>query len=114
MAIALAAGAGLGLMTLRLGGHYLAMVTISFQQILTVVLTNAIGFTHGPDGVSSVPRPAGFTSGQSFLALVVAIMAISGYLAGALPTPDLAERCARSATTSSPPAPTESTFTARS
>src|SRR3984957_3887120 len=79
MAIALAAGAGLGLMTLRLGGHYLAMVTISFQQILTVVLTNAIGFTHGPDGVSSIPRPAGFTSGQSLLALVVAIMAISGY-----------------------------------
>ena len=80
MAIALAAGAGLGLMTLRLGGHYLAMVTISFQQILTVVLTNAIRFTHGPDGASSIPRPAGFASGQSFLALVVAIMAISGYL----------------------------------
>src|ERR1700735_1366891 len=80
MAIALAAGAGLGLMTLRLGGHYLAMVTISFQQILTVVLTNAIGFTHGPDGVSSILRPAGFASGQSFLALVVAIVAISGYL----------------------------------
>jgi branched-chain amino acid transport system permease protein len=79
MALALAAGATLGLSTLRLGGHYLAMVTISFQQILTVVLTNAIGFTHGPDGVSSIPRPAGFTSGRSFLALVVAIMAISGY-----------------------------------
>ena len=80
MALALAAGAGLGLTTLRLGGHYLAMVTISFQQILTVVLINAIGFTHGPDGVSSIPRPTGFTSGQAFLALVVAILAISGYL----------------------------------
>jgi branched-chain amino acid transport system permease protein len=80
MALALAAGAGLGLTTLRLGGHYLAMVTISFQQILTVVLINAIGFTHGPDGVSSIPRPMGFTSGQAFLALVVAILAISGYL----------------------------------
>ena len=80
MALAFAAGAGLGLTTLRLGGHYLAMVTISFQQILTVVLINAIRFTHGPDGVSSIPRPAGFTSGQAFLALVVAILAISGYL----------------------------------
>jgi branched-chain amino acid transport system permease protein len=80
MALALAAGAALGLTTLRLGGHYLAMVTISFQQILTVVLINAIRFTHGPDGVSSIPRPMGFTSGQSFLALVVAILAISGYL----------------------------------
>jgi branched-chain amino acid transport system permease protein len=80
MALALAAGAGLGLTTLRLGGHYLAMVTISFQQILTVVLTNAIRFTHGPDGVSSIPRPTGFNSGQTFLALAVAILAISGYL----------------------------------
>jgi branched-chain amino acid transport system ATP-binding protein/branched-chain amino acid transport system permease protein len=80
MALALTAGAALGLSTLRLGGHYLAMVTISFQQILTVVLINAIGITHGPDGVSSIPRPTGFTSGQAFLALVVAILAISGYL----------------------------------
>ena len=80
MTLALAAGAALGLSTLRLGGHYLAMVTISFQQILTVVLINATGFTHGPDGVSSIPRPTGFTSVQAFLALVVAILASSGYL----------------------------------
>src|SRR5271166_731365 len=72
--------AGLGLSTLRLGGHYLAMVTISFQQILTVVLINAIRFTHGPDGVGSIGRPAGFASGQAFLALAVAALAISGYL----------------------------------
>ena len=80
MALALAAGAALGVSTLRLGGHYLAMVTISFQQILTVVLINAIGFTHGPDGVSSIGRPAGFASGQAYLALAVAALAISGYL----------------------------------
>jgi branched-chain amino acid transport system permease protein len=80
MALALAAGAGLGLSTLRLGGHDLAMVTISFQQILTVVLINAIGVSHGPDGVSSIGRPAGFASGQAYLALAVAALAISGYL----------------------------------
>jgi branched-chain amino acid transport system permease protein len=79
MALALAAGAALGLSTLRLGGHYLAMVTISFQQILTVVLINAIRFTHGPDGVSSIERPAGFASSQAFLALTVAALTISGY-----------------------------------
>ena len=73
-----AAGALLGVSTLRLGGHYLAMVTISFQQILTVVLINAIGFTHGPDGVGSIGRPAGFASGQAFLALAVAALAIVG------------------------------------
>jgi branched-chain amino acid transport system permease protein len=80
MALAAAAGAGLGVSTLRLGGHYLAMVTISFQQILTVVLINAIPVTHGPDGVGSIARPAGFQSGQAFLALVVAVLALSGYL----------------------------------
>ena len=57
------------------------MVTISFQQILTVVLINAIGFTHGPDGVSSIPRPAGFASGQAFLArLLSARSRFPGYL----------------------------------
>jgi branched-chain amino acid transport system permease protein len=80
VALAFAAGAGLGLSTLRLGGHYLAMVTISFQQILTVVLINAIGFTHGPDGVSSIRRPAAFASGQAYLALAVAALSITGYL----------------------------------
>jgi branched-chain amino acid transport system permease protein len=80
VAIALLAGALLGVSTLRLGGHYLAMVTISFQQIMTVVLTNAIGFTHGPDGVSSIGRPALFATGQAFLALAVAALALSGYL----------------------------------
>ena len=32
-----AAGLLLGLASLRLGGHYLGMVTISFQQILTLL-----------------------------------------------------------------------------
>jgi branched-chain amino acid transport system permease protein len=85
VAIAFASGALLGASTLRLGGHYLAMVTISFQQILTVTLTNAIGFTHGPDGVGSIGRPALFASGQAFLALAVAAFAISGYFVWRLP-----------------------------
>ena len=85
VAIALLAGAGLGVSTLRLGGHYLAMVTISFQQILTVVLINAISLTHGPDGISSIPRPAGFSSSQAFLALAVAAFALSGYFVWRLP-----------------------------
>jgi branched-chain amino acid transport system permease protein len=58
VAIAGVLGLVLGLASLRLGGHYLAMVTISFQQILTLVLTNWISLTHGPDGVPHIPRPA--------------------------------------------------------
>jgi branched-chain amino acid transport system permease protein len=43
------------------------------------VLINAIRITHGPDGVSSIGRPAGFESSQAFLALAIAAMAVSGY-----------------------------------
>jgi branched-chain amino acid transport system permease protein len=53
-------GTVLGLSTLRLGGHYIGMVTISFQMIVTMVLTNWLGFTHGPDGISGIPRPSLF------------------------------------------------------
>jgi branched-chain amino acid transport system permease protein len=53
-------GAILGASTLKLAGHYLAMVTISFQQILTLVLTNWIGLTNGPDGIRNIPRPSLF------------------------------------------------------
>ena len=79
MIAALVAGGFLGMTTLRLGGHYLAMVTISFQQIVTLVMTNAIGLTHGPDGVSRIGRPALFATSQSYLAFAVAMLAIIGY-----------------------------------
>ncbi|WP_426412786.1 ABC transporter permease subunit [Bradyrhizobium ganzhouense] len=78
--ISLLAGALLGMSTLRLGGHYLAMVTISFQQIVTLVMINAIWLTHGPDGVSNIKRPDLFQSSQSYLAFCVAMLAIVGYL----------------------------------
>jgi branched-chain amino acid transport system permease protein len=76
---ALLAGAFLGMTTLRLGGHYLAMVTISFQQIVTLVMINAVGWTHGPDGVPSIRRPALFQTSQSYLTFAVAALAIIGY-----------------------------------
>jgi branched-chain amino acid transport system permease protein len=83
--IALAAGAFLGMSTLRLGGHYLAMVTISFQQIVTLVMINAIWLTHGPDGVSNIGRPALFKTSQGYLAFCVAMLAIVGYIVWHLP-----------------------------
>lgn len=82
---ALLAGALLGMSTLRLGGHYLAMVTISFQQIITLIMINAIGLTHGPDGVSNIGRPALFQSAQSYLAFCVATLALVGYFVWHLP-----------------------------
>jgi branched-chain amino acid transport system permease protein len=58
--VAAIAGGILGLTTLRLGGHYLAMITISFQQIFDLVAVNWIEFTHGPDGIPGIPRPSVF------------------------------------------------------
>jgi branched-chain amino acid transport system permease protein len=78
--IALLAGALLGMSTLRLGGHYLAMVTISFQQIVTLVMINTIWLTHGPDGVSNIGRPDLFQSSQAYLAFCVAMLALVGYV----------------------------------
>ena len=77
--IAPLAGAFLGMSTLRLGGHYLAMVTISFQQIVTLVMINSIWLTHGPDGVSRIGRPELFQSSRSYLAFCVATLTLVGY-----------------------------------
>ena len=57
---ATAAGLALGLTTIRLGGHYLAMITISFQQIFDLVLVNWVDVTHGPDGIAGITRPSLF------------------------------------------------------
>jgi len=58
--VATVAGFVLGLTTLRLGGHYLAMITISFQQIFDLVLVNWAEVTRGPDGISGIGRPSLF------------------------------------------------------
>jgi len=79
MVVAGVFGIALGLASLRLGGHYLAMVTISFQQILTLVLVNWIGLTHGPDGVKSIPRPSvpflDLKRGDHYFALCLTMLA---------------------------------------
>ena len=85
-AIAAGAGAVLGLTSLRLGGHYLAMVTISFQTILTLVLTNEVDFTHGPDGVKDIGRPPFFTAGGPYLALCVAALLATAWFVWRLRT----------------------------
>jgi len=83
--VALVMGAFLGMTTLRLGGHYLAMVTISFQQIVTLIMVNWIPVTHGPDGIGNIKRPAMFESAHAFLGLCVVAMALIGYIVWRLP-----------------------------
>ncbi len=81
VAVAALGGIVLGLASLRLGGHYLAMVTIGFQEIVTLVLTNWTDFTHGPDGVSGITRPQPFginlTGGAAYFSLCIFVLALS-------------------------------------
>ncbi len=79
VAVTIVCGTLLGLASLRLGGHYLAMVTISFQQIMTLVATNWTQLTGGPDGVQNILRPTGFTGGSAYLALCLACLAVSAW-----------------------------------
>ncbi|PJI52918.1 ABC transporter, partial [Methylobacterium radiotolerans] len=85
LGLAVVLGAALGASTLRLGGHYLAMVTISFQQILTLVLTNWIPGHARAGRRAEHPPPALFADGQSYLALCVLVLAVVGWLVWHMP-----------------------------
>jgi branched-chain amino acid transport system permease protein len=50
-------GVLLGIPTLKLTGHYLAMTTIGFGIILQLILVNAIWLTGGSDGIPKIPSP---------------------------------------------------------
>ena len=47
----------LGIPTLKLSGHYLAMATIGFGIIVQLILVNAIWLTNGSDGIPKIPSP---------------------------------------------------------
>ena len=91
LAIALAAIAGfiLGLTTLRVGGHYLAMVTISFQVIFDLILTNWVNVTRGSDGISGIERPSilgqTLADDRAYLALCVGALYLVIFLVWWLP-----------------------------
>lgn len=48
----------MGFPALRLKGDYLAIVTLGFGEITRLVLNNWDSFTNGPNGISSISRPA--------------------------------------------------------
>jgi branched-chain amino acid transport system permease protein len=50
----------LGFPVLRLRGDYLAIVTLAFGEIIRVVIINWVSLTHGPNGITGIPRPTLF------------------------------------------------------
>lgn len=51
------AGAALAVVTARLKGDYLAIVTLGFAEIVRLVASNEIWLTGGTDGISAIPGP---------------------------------------------------------
>jgi branched-chain amino acid transport system permease protein len=55
--LALAAGALVGLTAWRVRGDYLALITIGFSTIATLVMNNWTQVTRGPAGLAGIPLP---------------------------------------------------------
>lgn len=89
-AVAAAFGVLLALPTLRLGGIFLALVTIGFQEITYLVTLNWIALTRGPMGIPGVPPPAllGFevTNNRGFYYIVLALDVLTLFVISRLVT----------------------------
>jgi branched-chain amino acid transport system permease protein len=56
-AVAAAVGAVVALVTVRLKGDYLAIVTLGFAETVRIIASNEIWLTNGTDGLSGIPGP---------------------------------------------------------
>ena len=78
-------GFAVGVPSLRLRGHYLAIATLGFGEIVRLVLTHWTAVTNGVDGIARIPAPAfgplviGDNIGQYYLG--VAILAVLVWVA---------------------------------
>ncbi|MGE8943130.1 branched-chain amino acid ABC transporter permease [Leptospira interrogans] len=80
-AVAFLAAYPLGLLCLRLRADYLAIVTLSFSEIIRTVLISEEWLTKGTQGLAGIPKPFSFLpQGQNdlaYLALVATAMLIA-------------------------------------
>src|SRR4030065_2498802 len=76
-------GTMLGIITLRLRGDYLTIVTLGFLMIVHLILNNWDELTHGPNGILGIDPPAigGFTltSPIHFYYLILVLAIIAGF-----------------------------------
>ena len=70
----------IGIPTLRLKGHYLALATLGFGEIMRHIFFNWREVTHGMDGISGIPAPSfglfKIETDKSFFYLALAVLAI--------------------------------------
>lgn len=76
-----------GYPSLRVKGHYFAIVTLAFNLVIFIVLMNFTSLTHGEAGISDIPKPAGvkglvdFSQRNTYYYLALAAAAASTGLA---------------------------------
>jgi len=74
----------LGIPTLKLKGHFLAIATFGFGEIIRAVMLNWTKLTRGPLGLPGIPRPLlfgfKFSTSLSFLILIFAIAVILNFI----------------------------------
>jgi branched-chain amino acid transport system permease protein len=70
----------IGIPTLKLSGHYLAMATLGFGLIVYIFFNETVGLTGGPSGYTGIPRLKllgyAFTSDHSYYYLVAGALAL--------------------------------------
>jgi|TARA_R110002072_G_scaffold51291_3_gene137520 branched-chain amino acid transport system permease protein len=52
-----------GYPSLRVKGHYFAIVTLAFNMVIFIVLLNFTGLTNGEAGLTAIPKPGGGAEG---------------------------------------------------
>jgi branched-chain amino acid transport system permease protein len=81
VALTAAVGAVMAMVTARLRGDYLAIITLGFSEVVRLIASNEIWLTNGTDGISGIPGPwrgrvTPATFNLIFLALVVLAVAL--------------------------------------
>lgn len=88
----------LGLFTIRLGGHYLAIATFAFQEIVYLIIRNWDAVTKGTAGITGIPGPPPialggltmrFDSELAYYYLVLAVLAVAIAFSARLSTSQL-------------------------
>ena len=76
MLITGAVGFLLALPSRRIKNDYYALVTLGFMFVVNAVILNWTDVTGGPFGISGITRPAGFSTPDNFLFLVLVIFGL--------------------------------------
>jgi branched-chain amino acid transport system permease protein len=80
LVVAVVVGVALGLLSMRIKGHYLAITTLALNEIFRQVVLNQAGVTGGPMGLRDIPTFAlpfwsGDTDRQAYLPLLAGMVA---------------------------------------